>query len=49
MSFTHYTCVGHFDPATVNLRNLGATRPINPERVARLVSEYPVGASDAGP
>lgn len=41
MSFIHYTLVGHFDPRAVNPRSLACARPIDPERVARLLAEYP--------
>jgi hypothetical protein len=42
MSFVHYTLVGHFDPRTV-ARDRGKTcsRPLDPDRVARLIAEYP--------
>jgi hypothetical protein len=41
MSFFHYTVVGHFDPRTVARNNLAVARPVDPERVAALLAEYP--------
>jgi hypothetical protein len=39
MSFIHYTLVGHFDAPTVSSRNLTVSRPIDPDRVSRLLTD----------
>lgn len=41
MSFVHYTLVGHFDPRTVSASHLACAKPIDLDRVARLLAEYP--------
>ncbi len=46
MSFIHYTQVGHFNSATVSSSNLAVARPIDPERIARLLAEYPPGMAE---
>ena len=44
MSFIHYTLVGHFNPRATNFRV--CARPIDLNRVQRLLGEYPQEVAD---
>jgi hypothetical protein len=46
MSFIHYTLIGHFEPRTVGPGYRACSRPIDPDRVERLLAEYPAEVAD---
>ena len=46
MSFVHYTRVGHFDAKKVSSTHHAVSKPIDPDRVARLLTTYPSGVAE---
>jgi hypothetical protein len=45
MSAVHYTYVGHFDPRSVDSPPVKCLRPIDLDRVNRLLAEFPRGVA----
>ena len=46
MSFTHYTIVGHFDPATLTRSSIVPTRPLSETVVETMLAESDVRIAD---